>query len=118
MNDQQHPVTDCPHRELAVGWALHALEPARDHLVAAHMPDCPRCISIATQTEQVGATLGLSAPQATPSTELEQRVLSTTGAQQQAPVVVATTPSTPSTPPARHTRRFWLRARNWLRPPR
>jgi hypothetical protein len=111
VNDQQHRA-DCPHRELAVGWALHALEAAGDSLVAAHMPDCPRCTSTATQTENVGATLGLSVPQATPSAELEQRVLSVTRAQGEAPVVA------PSTRPARRiTKRIWLRARIWLRPP-
>jgi hypothetical protein len=29
----------CPHRGLAVGWALHALEPADESPVAAHLPD-------------------------------------------------------------------------------
>jgi hypothetical protein len=115
VNDQQHRVADCPHRELAVGWALHALEPADESPVAAHMPHCPRCTSTATQTEEVGATLGLSIPQATPSAELEQRVLSLTGAKRETPVVTLA----PSTRPARHnTKRFWLRATSWLRPPR
>lgn len=113
MNDQQHRATDCPHRGLAVGWALHALEPAGDSLVAAHMPDCPICTSTATQTEDVGATLGLSVPQAIPSAELEQWVLSVTGTEGEAPVVAPA----PSTRPARHlTKRFWLRARGWLWP--
>jgi hypothetical protein len=115
VNDQQHRVADCPHRELAVGWALHTLEPAGDSLVTAHLPDCPICTSTATETEEVGATLGLSIPQAIPSAELEQRVLSVTGAKGGAPVVALL----PSTRPARHiTKRFWLRARSWLRPPR
>ena len=113
MNDQ-HRVTDCPHRELAVGWALHALEPARDSLVAAHLPHCPRCTNTATETKDVGATLGLSVPQATPSTELEQRVLNVTSAKWETPVVTLA----PSTRPARHTtKRFWRRATSWLRPP-
>jgi hypothetical protein len=115
VNDQQHRATDCPHRELAVGWALHALEPAGDSLVTAHLPDCPICTSTATQTEDVGATLGLSVPQAIPSAELEQRVLNVTGAKRKAPGVAPA----PSTRPARHTiKRFWLRARGWLWPQR
>jgi hypothetical protein len=115
VNDEQHCATDCPHRELAVGWALHALEPAGDSLVAAHLPDCPICTSTATQTEDVGATLGLSIPQATPSAELEQRVLRVTGAEGEAPIVAPA----PSTRPPQHiTKRFRLRARDWLRPPR
>lgn len=115
MNDQQHRATDCPHRELAVGWALHALEPAGDSLVAAHLPDCPICTSTATQTEDVGATLGLSVPQTIPSAELERRVLRVTGAEGDAPVAAPP----PLTRPARHlTKRFWLRARAWLWPQR
>lgn len=113
MNDQ-HRVADCPHRELAVGWALHALEPAGDSLVAAHMPDCPICTSTATETEEVGARLGLSVPRAIPSAELEQRVLSVTGAKREMPVVALA----PSRPAQHITKRIWLRARSWLRPPR
>ena len=115
MTHQQHYVADCPHREMAVGWALHALEPVGDSLVTAHLPDCPICTTTATQTEQVGATLGLSVPQTDPRAELEQRVLSITGANGAAPVVAWA----PPTRPARHlTRRFWLRAKGWLRPRR
>ncbi|MGH3864561.1 MAG: anti-sigma factor domain-containing protein [Pseudonocardiaceae bacterium] len=105
MNDQQR-VAGCPHRELAVGWALRALEPAEESLVAAHMPECPTCTSTAEETEKVGATLGLSVPEAIPSAELEQRILSVTGARWAAPVV----PLALSTPPARHiTTPSWLR---------
>ncbi|MBV9012204.1 MAG: anti-sigma factor [Pseudonocardiales bacterium] len=97
MNDQHHG-TACPHRELAVGWALHTLEPAEESLVAAHMPECPTCTRTAAETEQVGATLGLSIPEATPNAALEQRILSVTGAKSAALV----TPRAPSTSPARH----------------
>jgi hypothetical protein len=114
VNDQQHRVADCTHRALAVGWALHALEPAGESLVAAHMPDCPICTSTATETEEIGATLGLSVPQAIPSAELEQRVLSVTGAKRETPVGELA----PSWPARHITKRIWLRARSWLRPPR
>ena len=88
MNDQQQrPVVGCPHRDLAVGWALHALEPAEESLLAIHMPECPTCIKIAAETEEIGATLGLSVPEAIPSAALEQRILSVTGASRIAPVV-------------------------------
>jgi hypothetical protein len=80
VTHQQHRVAHCPHREMALGWALHALEPAGDSLVAAHLPDCPICTTTATQTEEVGATLGLALPQADPRAELEQRVLRATSA--------------------------------------
>ncbi|MGH3779956.1 MAG: anti-sigma factor domain-containing protein [Pseudonocardiaceae bacterium] len=97
MNDQQSRVAGCPHRDLAVGWALHALEPAEESLVVVHMPDCPTCISIAAETEEIGATLGLSVPEAIPSAELEQRVLSVIGTSWVAPVV----PLASATQPAR-----------------
>jgi hypothetical protein len=87
MNDQRYCVAHCPHRELAIGWALHALEPAEESLFAAHLPNCPECTRLAAETEEVGATLGLSVPTAFPSADLEQRVLSVTGARGEAPVV-------------------------------
>ncbi|MGH3550308.1 MAG: hypothetical protein ACRDQU_19765 [Pseudonocardiaceae bacterium] len=108
MDDQQHRVAECSHRELAVGWALHALESAEEYPVAAHMPDCSICTATAAETEEVGATLGLSVSIAIPSAELEQRVLRVTGDRWVAPVV----------PPASGTRRArritmtsWLRTR-------
>jgi anti-sigma factor RsiW len=108
MNDQQYRVSHCPHSELAVGWALHALEPAEESLVAAHLPDCPVCTTTAAETEKVCATLGLSVPEAIPSAELEQRILSVTGARLEAPVVALE----PSTGLARRiSRPSWLRTR-------
>ena len=78
-------------------------------------PTARACTSTAAETEEIGATLGLSVPQANPSTELEQRVLSVTGAKWEAPVVALA----PSTRPARHiTKRIWHRVRSWLRPQR
>ncbi|MGH3784589.1 MAG: hypothetical protein ACRDRO_29220 [Pseudonocardiaceae bacterium] len=111
MNDQQDRVAGCRHRELAVGWALHALEPAEESLVAAHLPDCPMCASIAAQTEEVGALLGLSVPERIPSVELERRVLGVTGDWWVAPVV----PLAPSTQLARHsTEPSEVDFRGWL----
>lgn len=78
MNYQRGRASSCPHSELAVGWALHALEPAEDLLIAAHLAGCPTCASIAADTEEVGAALGFSVPQMIPSLELERRILSVT----------------------------------------
>ncbi|MGH3768493.1 MAG: hypothetical protein ACRDTX_25620, partial [Pseudonocardiaceae bacterium] len=96
MNDQRHD-DGCPHDELAVGWALHSLEPAEESLIAAHLPVCPICAWVTSQVREVGAMLGLSVPEVIPSAELEQRILSVTGDQWTAPVV----PLTPPAPPAR-----------------
>lgn len=111
MNDQRDRVAGCRYRELAVGWALHALEPAEESLVAAHLPDCTLCASIAAQTEEVGALLGLSVPEMIPSVELEQRVLGITGDRWVAPVVLLV----PATQPARHiTEPSEVDFRGWL----
>lgn len=95
MNDQREVVC-CPHRELAVGWGLHSLEPAEESLVAAHLPACPECKGAAAQSEELGAMLGLSVPELIPSAELEQRILSVTGPRKVAPLV---TPPAPPWPP-------------------
>lgn len=105
MNNQPS-VADCPHRELAVGWALHALEPAEESLVAVHMPDCPTCTRTVAEAEHVCATLGLSVPEVIPSAELEQRVLAVTIDREAAPVVPLPLP--PSTQPPRHIAESWL----------
>lgn len=94
MIDQQEE-SDCRHRELAVGWALHVLEPAEEILVAGHLQDCTECARTVAETELVGATLGLAIPQYTPSVELEQRVLALTGIPQ-----VPAEPSPRPAPPA------------------
>jgi Anti-sigma-K factor rskA len=103
VNDQlrvaQSGSAECPYLELAVGWALHALEPAEESLVAAHMPGCPTCTKTVAETEWVGATLGLAVPEAIPSSELEQRVLAVTHDSREAPVV----PLAPTMSPTRQT---------------
>lgn len=80
---------DCPgegDRELAVGWALHALEPAEDSLVATHVAECAECDNIVAETEQLGALLGLSISETgTPSPELEQRILAVTATGSEVP---------------------------------
>jgi anti-sigma factor ChrR (cupin superfamily) len=89
----QLPASSCPHSELAAGWALHALEPAEESLVTAHLTDCPDCTRTVTDTEHVGATLGLSLPEMTPSPALEQRILAITD-------TVQATSAVPALPPA------------------
>jgi hypothetical protein len=96
MNNQRQ-AQGCPHGELAIGWALHSLEPAEESLVTSHLPDCSACRGLAAQTEEVGAMLGLSVPEMVPSAGLEQRILSVTGTQGIAPVVplASAAPSAP-----------------------
>ena len=98
MNDQQDRVGGCLYRELAAGWALHALEPAEEALVTGHLADCPTCAGIAVATEELGAMMALSVPQTIPSVGLEQRILSATGASRAAPVVSLALPMQPGRP--------------------
>ena len=84
----------CVHRELAVGWALHTLEPAEEILVAAHLRGCSECTRTLAETELVGAVLGLSVPESIPSAELEQRVLAVTTVAQVSPMPPPPAPAT------------------------
>ena len=53
--------------ELAVGWALHALEPEDEELFAAHLPTCTRCRqTVAETTDVMGVLAGGLSPAAPP----------------------------------------------------
>ncbi len=103
MNDPMNK-PGCVLGELAVGWALHALEPAEESLVALHLVDCAECTRIVADTEYVGAALGLSIPEVTPSAELEQRILAVTDVGEAAPVIPLAQP-TQRTTKVRHISR-------------
>jgi anti-sigma-K factor RskA len=60
--------------ELAVGWALHALEPEDEAVFARHLPDCARCARTVAETSEVMASLAADLPPAEPSEELRQRL--------------------------------------------
>jgi len=65
----------CPHHELAVGWALHCLEPAEEAFLAGHLAGCGDCRRTVRQTEEVGVALALAAPDVEPPAHLEQRLM-------------------------------------------
>lgn len=60
--------------ELAVGWALHALEPEDEALFTRHLPDCARCARTVAETMEVMAGLAGDLPAAEPSEELRHRL--------------------------------------------
>jgi hypothetical protein len=60
--------------ELAVGWALHALEPEDEAVFARHLPDCTRCARTIAETVEVMAALATDLPAAEPSDELRRRL--------------------------------------------
>jgi hypothetical protein len=60
--------------ELAVGWAMHALEPEDEATFARHLPDCARCEHTVAETSEVMAALATDLPPAEPSEELRSRL--------------------------------------------
>ena len=66
----EHEVFD----ELAVGWALHALEPEDEELFAAHLPTCTRCRQTVAETTEVMGALAGDLPQADPPQRLRDRL--------------------------------------------
>jgi hypothetical protein len=59
---------------LAVGWALHALEPEDETAFARHLPECPRCARTVADTEEVMSSLAAGLPPAEPSEDLRHRL--------------------------------------------
>jgi anti-sigma-K factor RskA len=59
---------------LAVGWALHALEPEDETAFARHLPDCPRCARTVAETEEVMAAMATDLPPAEPYEDLRSRL--------------------------------------------
>ncbi|SDX62360.1 Anti-sigma-K factor rskA [Modestobacter sp. DSM 44400] len=60
--------------ELAVGWALHALEPEDEDAFAAHLARCDRCARTVAETHDVMAALAADLPLAEPSEGLRDRL--------------------------------------------
>jgi hypothetical protein len=60
--------------ELAVGWALHALEPEDETVFAAHLTDCDRCARTVAETVEVMASLATDVPPAEPSARVRDRL--------------------------------------------
>ena len=67
---EEHRVFD----ELAVGWALHALEPEDEAVFAEHLPGCERCAQTVADTTEVMATMAADLPRAEPSDRLRDRL--------------------------------------------
>ncbi|MGM1060059.1 anti-sigma factor domain-containing protein [Saccharothrix sp. Mg75] len=65
----------CPQEELAVGFAVHALEPDEEAQLYAHLPTCERCRQTVRATEEVTAALGSSVRQYDPPDRLRARLM-------------------------------------------
>ncbi len=64
----------CEQQELAVGWALHTLEPTDEAVFRAHLAGCERCQATVRDTEEVGAALALGVRQVQPPDVLGERI--------------------------------------------
>src|ERR671938_924415 len=71
--------------ELAVGWALHALEPEDEAVFAAHLPGCDRCARTVAETLEVMVSLAREVPSADPPPELRRRLRDAVGRTEQLP---------------------------------
>jgi hypothetical protein len=89
-------IAQCANAELAVGWALHALEPADEDVMLTHLPDCHICREAVQRTEELIGVLAGTVALAEPRPELRVQVMA----------AVATTPQTPKE----------KRSTPWLRP--
>lgn len=88
--------------ELAVGWALHALEPEDEELFAAHLPTCPRCRRTVSETTDVMGALAVDLPPVDPPERLRDRLRAAVEQTEQLPRParddVRTTPPVPPPP--------------------
>jgi anti-sigma factor RsiW len=75
---------------LAVGWALHALEPEDETLFAEHLPGCPRCARTVADTAEVMAAMAADLPRAEPSAGLRDRLHAAVAETEQVPADDAT----------------------------
>jgi anti-sigma factor RsiW len=101
---------DDEHRgwdELAVGWALHALEPEDETAFAAHLAGCRRCVATVAETSEVMAAMAGELPGAEPSEGLRERLRAAVEETEQLPASQRRTEPTgvpaaapPAVPPA------------------
>jgi hypothetical protein len=96
--DDEHRSWD----ELAVGWALHALEPEDETLFTHHLSGCARCVRTVAETSEVMAAMAGDLSQAEPPEGLRERLRSAVEETAQLPSTERRTapPVTPVVPPA------------------
>jgi anti-sigma factor RsiW len=71
--------------ELAVGWALHALEPEDESIFAVHLGGCARCAQTVAETSEVMAAMAADLPVAEPSDALRTRLAAAVAETEQMP---------------------------------
>jgi anti-sigma-K factor RskA len=99
--------------ELAVGWALHALEPEDEAAFGAHLAGCRRCEQTVAETAEVMAALAADLPSAEPSPSLRDRLRAAVEGTEQLPAPAEdpwagprpSVPSVAAEPPSRSAER-------------
>ena len=74
-----------PFDELAVGWALHALEPEDEAVFAVHLHGCTRCAATVAETTEVMGAMARDLPVAEPSEQLRTRLRAAVETTEQVP---------------------------------
>jgi anti-sigma factor RsiW len=103
-NQERLPGNDA-HREfdeLAVGWALHALEPEDEARFVTHLPGCARCADTVAETQEVMAAMASDIPPAEPSDELRSRLRAAVAETAQVPAPPAVVPAEVASTPRAH----------------
>ena len=95
MTAGQTPTDHAGYDELAVGWALHALEPEDEALFLAHLPGCDRCGATIGQTRELMSAMAADLPPAEPSDGLLQRIRAAVEETEQLPEPPVTIPVQP-----------------------
>jgi hypothetical protein len=72
-------------QEQADEYAIGALEPQLERVVALHLAECPACRDIARDSERLAATLALGAPSRRASRKLRRRVWTAAGIRRPTP---------------------------------
>jgi hypothetical protein len=93
---EEHRVFD----ELAVGWALHALEPEDETAFARHLPGCSRCTRTVADTSEVMAAMAADLPRTEPSAELRGRLHAAVAGTEQVPAASVDGRAEPARPAA------------------
>jgi hypothetical protein len=95
MSADRTPPEHAPFDELAVGWALHALEPDDEAVFLAHLAGCERCPVTVSETQDVMSAMATDLPQPEPSEGLLQRIRAAVEETEQLPA-----PTAAAVPPA------------------
>lgn len=104
--------------ELAVGWALHALEPDDETSFVVHLRGCSRCAATVQTTTGALTELAGALPEDEPRPELRDRIMGAVAREPQEPqhrpaatppAPTPTPPTTPSTTPRGASTPSWRR---------